>query len=253
MMHCLLISSHSLFSPLLAGLLAQLCAVEMTVCEPVLAESLAMIDRHRPRLLLLDLDRDQPCLCRQLAARLLQWRPEARLICLQAQHGCHPDSGAPAGDCPSPAGREALVAPPLGGWNWLQLVELITRLAAHHGRTEPARALPPAQCLQGLAPRERTVLHRLGDGLTSREIAAELGITLQTAETYRKNLAGKLGVSGSQLVRLAVLCRCTDPRLSLAGAAAGQPAAVEALAARPAGLGRRTAFGQATGRAEAAA
>jgi len=244
MMHCLLISSRSLFSPLLAGLLAQLCAVEMAVCEPVLAESLAMIDRHRPRLLLLDLDRDQPCLCRQLATRLLQWRPDARLICLQRQQGCHPDGSTAAGDCPSPAGREALVATPLGGWDWLQLVELITRLAAHHGRTEPGRALPPPQRLQGLAPRERTVLHRLGDGLTSREIAAELGITLQTAETYRKNLASKLGVSGSQLVRLAVLCRCTDPRPPLAGAGADpprHPAAVAALAAPTAGLGRRTA------------
>lgn len=237
-MHCLLISSRSLFSPLLAGLLAQLCAVEIAVCEPVLAESLAMIDRYRPRFLLLDLDRDQPCLCRQLATRLLQWRPEARLICLQAQHDCQLDSSTPAGVCPGPAGREALVAPPLGGWNWLQLVELITRLAAHHGCPEPGRALPPPQRLQGLAPRERMVLHRLGDGLTSREIAAELGITLQTAETYRRNLASKLGVSGSQLVRLAVLCRCTDPRPPRAGVGADQPAAAGALAAHTAGLGR---------------
>jgi DNA-binding CsgD family transcriptional regulator len=245
MMHCLLISSRSLFSPLLAGLLAQLCAVEMAVCEPVLEESLAMIDRHRPRFLLLDLDRDQPCLCRQLATRLLQWRPEARLICLQAQRCCHLDSTIPVGGCPGPAGHEALVAPPLGGWNWLQLVELITRLAAHHGRAAADRALPPPQRLQGLAPRERMVLHQLGDGLTSREIAAELGITLQTAETYRKNLASKLGVSGSQLVRLAVLCRCTDPQPPLTGAGGDQPAAAGALAARTVGLGvglgRRTA------------
>lgn len=205
-MRCVLVSSRSLFSPLLGGLLAQLCGVEMAVCGPDAAEAIRLIEAYRPLLLLLELNWDEPCFCRQDVERLLQIRPEARLICLQAEHCSCPDP-----DCLSQAGRRALVAAPEGGWDWPQLVERIAKLAARSDRNDPSRAVLVPQRLQGLAPRERTVLHRLGDGLTSREIAVELGITLQTVETYRKNLANKLGVSGSQLVRLAVLCRCTDP------------------------------------------
>lgn len=205
-MRCLLVSSRSLFSPMLAGLLAQMSGVEMAVCGPDAAEAIARIEAWRPLLLLLDLNWDEPCLCRPVAERLLQLRPEARLICLQAEHCSCPDL-----DGFSHAGRRALVEAPEGGWDWPQLVERITRLAARLCRQEPPRALPSLQRLQGLAPRERSVLHRLGEGLTSREIASDLGITLQTVETYRKNLATKLGVSGPQLLRLAVLCRCADP------------------------------------------
>jgi DNA-binding NarL/FixJ family response regulator len=206
-MRCLLVSSRSLFSPLLGGLLAQVCGVEMAVCGPDAAEAIRLIEACRPLLLLLELTGDEPCPWGQdVLERLLQIRPEARLICLQAEHCSCPDL-----DRLSQAARRALVAAPEGGWDWPQLVERIAKLAAQAGRKGPSRAVLAPQRLQGLAPRERTVLHRLGDGLTSRQIAAELGITLQTVETYRKNLANKLGVSGSQLVRLAVLCRCTDP------------------------------------------
>jgi len=52
------------------------------------------------------------------------------------------------------------------------------------------------------------LLEALGRGLVNKEIALELSLTVATVETYRKSVASKLGVSGSELVRIATLYRC---------------------------------------------
>ena len=54
-------------------------------------------------------------------------------------------------------------------------------------RSGQARAL--------ISARERQVLGRVAAGMTSKEIASELGITLRTVHTHRENLARKLGSS----------------------------------------------------------
>ena len=56
----------------------------------------------------------------------------------------------------------------------------------------------------GLSPREAQVFQFLCDGLTSKEIARELDISINTAMSYRKSLYRKLGASRrSQLVEIA--------------------------------------------------
>jgi DNA-binding NarL/FixJ family response regulator len=59
-----------------------------------------------------------------------------------------------------------------------------------------------------LRPREQRVIEALGRGLLNKEIAVELNLSLATVETYRKGVASKLGISGSELVRIATLYRC---------------------------------------------
>lgn len=44
---------------------------------------------------------------------------------------------------------------------------------------------------------ERLVLHRIGDYKTSKEIAAELGISHRTVENHRHNISVKLDIQGS--------------------------------------------------------
>ncbi|MEI7781079.1 MAG: response regulator transcription factor [Planctomycetota bacterium] len=56
-----------------------------------------------------------------------------------------------------------------------------------------------------LSGRQFEVFELLGDGLTNAEIAGRLGIGVQTVETHRKCIAKKLGATGVELVRLAVL------------------------------------------------
>ena len=65
-----------------------------------------------------------------------------------------------------------------------------------------------------LSPRESEILDLLGQGLSNKQIAARAFISLQTVETHRKRIAAKLGVRGSELVRLATL-RAQTGRLGL--------------------------------------
>lgn len=61
---------------------------------------------------------------------------------------------------------------------------------------------PPNQCL---APREREVLTLLAEGLTSKEIATKMNIAVSTVETYRRQIAARLGLhSIAELTRYAV-------------------------------------------------
>jgi len=67
-----------------------------------------------------------------------------------------------------------------------------------HSKERPA---PAAQ----ISARERQVLGRVAAGMTSKEIATDLGITLRTVHTHRENLARKLGTSSvAAMTRYAV-------------------------------------------------
>jgi len=56
-----------------------------------------------------------------------------------------------------------------------------------------------------LTPREREIVQLLSEGKSSKEVAAELGISVKTSETHRANIMRKLEIhSVSQLVRYAV-------------------------------------------------
>ncbi|HSB70690.1 MAG TPA: response regulator transcription factor [Candidatus Methylomirabilis sp.] len=61
--------------------------------------------------------------------------------------------------------------------------------------------LPP----DPLAPRERQVLQLVAEGKTTKEIAAELGLTTKTAESYRAKIMEKLDIHDTAgLVRYAI-------------------------------------------------
>lgn len=52
-----------------------------------------------------------------------------------------------------------------------------------------------------LTPREAQVLRLIGEGKTSKEIAAELGVSVDTIANHRKSICRKLGVhSTAELV-----------------------------------------------------
>lgn len=65
----------------------------------------------------------------------------------------------------------------------------------------------PAQnsALGRLSERERQVLHLIGQGTKTREIAAQLKLSVKTVETYRAHLIEKLNLQdGLELVRYAI-------------------------------------------------
>jgi DNA-binding NarL/FixJ family response regulator len=59
--------------------------------------------------------------------------------------------------------------------------------------------------LQDLSPQERTILKLIGEGRTSREIAADMHISTKTVEAHRLNICNKLEVHGKHaLVKFAI-------------------------------------------------
>jgi DNA-binding NarL/FixJ family response regulator len=69
--------------------------------------------------------------------------------------------------------------------------------------TEPSEE--PAEPAARITAREREVLTRVATGLTSKQIAGELGISPRTVETHRESLTRKLGITSvAGLTRYAI-------------------------------------------------
>jgi DNA-binding NarL/FixJ family response regulator len=68
-----------------------------------------------------------------------------------------------------------------------------------------AEARGQAKELDLLSSREREVLQLLAEGLSNREIAAQLSISVKTVETHRSNMMNKLGVGNkTELIKYAL-------------------------------------------------
>ena len=84
------------------------------------------------------------------------------------------------------------------------LIESVRRVAAGHSLLDPivtARVVdrlrhPPQDALtSALSPQESLILGHLADGLTNRQIAAEMFLAEKTVKNYVSNLLMKLGMS----------------------------------------------------------
>ncbi|MFZ9149036.1 MAG: response regulator [Vulcanococcus sp.] len=84
----------------------------------------------------------------------------------------------------------------------LQSVQAAGRLSLD-GQADSAEEI--AATLHPLNNGLRKVFVELGTGLTTKEIALKLALSTHTVEGYRKELAAAFGVSGSALVRKAVV------------------------------------------------
>jgi RNA polymerase sigma factor (sigma-70 family) len=70
------------------------------------------------------------------------------------------------------------------------------------------------QFLDGLKPREREVFHLVAAGMPNKQIAAHLGVCLQTVKLHRGRVMRKLQLpSVADLVRLAEKARPLPPSL----------------------------------------
>jgi DNA-binding NarL/FixJ family response regulator len=190
---CLIAEDHAMFAQLVGGLLRSSSTLEIVAICPSVSEANAAIDRHHPQLLILDLHLpDGPGLA--VAEHLLAVVPEAKVLVLSAhasQFVC-PDHLQPAVLAVVDKTQASDV--------------LLDQVAAHVPALGAACQHPFNQeRLQTLTDRERDVLHQLGLGEASKAIARNLGLSVSTVDTHRRNIAAKLGVSGAELIRLAVL------------------------------------------------
>ena len=193
-LRCLIAEDQAMFAQLVAGLLRSSFDLEVLAISPTVADALAAIDQHHPRLLILDLDLpDGSGLV--VAEHLLAVVPEARVLVLS--------SHANQFLCP-----DALQPAVLAVLDKTQACdELVAQVAGYVHDALGADQHSPfnPQRLESLTPRERVVLNLLGQGEASKAIARSLGLSLGTVDTHRRNIAVKLGMSGAELIRLAVL------------------------------------------------
>lgn len=97
-----------------------------------------------------------------------------------------------------------------------ELLHAVRSLHAGHGHFGPYAARVLADQLQrppreikdpygSLTAREREVFHLMVDGLTTKEVARRMDISVKTAENHRARVLGKLGVRNvAEAVRYAV-------------------------------------------------
>ena len=81
-----------------------------------------------------------------------------------------------------------------GGHDYIS-PSLSSFLIRRHSRATSLAEQKPA--LEQLTPAERRILKLIADGLTSREIAGQLGIGVRTVEHHRNNMVVKLELRGS--------------------------------------------------------
>lgn len=186
----LVFDGHPLVAQALAGLLCELCNLQLVgVCAKA-ADAAAVIEREPLDLLILDLE-DHSQDWRPIADLLLSHNPNARIVLLTVG----------ANQLELPPDLEPVVLAVVD--KSADLTELIGSII----RWQRVGSAPAALPLEALSPRELRVFLMIGKGLENKQIAHQLGLTVSTVETYRKNICAKLQLSGVELVRAAVLHR----------------------------------------------
>ncbi|MEO1003413.1 MAG: response regulator transcription factor [Cyanobacteria bacterium J06638_7] len=191
-LRCVVVDDQVMFLQLLVAMLRTLQGLEVVATAQGVAEAVTACRAHRPELLILDLALPDGHGLEVMAALAeLDHGDPPRVIVLSGQ--------ASSFVCP----RQ--LRP--------QLLAVIDKTRAYddlrsavQGLLDPQNDQPPdAEIRLRLTTREREVFGLIGKGCTNRSIAAQLGLSLRTVETHRKNIAAKARAKGGQLVRLAAL------------------------------------------------
>jgi DNA-binding NarL/FixJ family response regulator len=179
----------------------------VVVAEAASAEEAVMlVPRARPQVVMMDLEMPGSD---GLSAtrRLRKLAPGAKVIFLSAHDGetdviaALTTAGATGYLLKSDAPEELISAVRAVSAGKRYLSPSITPLLLQHIKDpQRSRAMGPA-----LTPREREVLRLVGQGATSKEVAARLGISPKTAQVHRENLKQKLDLrTTADLVRYAI-------------------------------------------------
>jgi DNA-binding NarL/FixJ family response regulator len=190
-----------MFLQLLVAMLRGNEGLDVVGTALTVAEGRAVCGQQRPDVLILDLALpDGRGL--EVAEALQEVAPTARVIVLSGE--------ASSFVCPShlqPMLHAVVDKTRAYGTLSLEIAEIVRQRRAEACVADGVALVedsPPA-AMRRLTQREEEIFALIGRGQSSREIAAQLHLSQRTVETHRKNIVAKLGVSGSELVRMAAL------------------------------------------------
>lgn len=198
--HALIVHHADVVRAGVATLLASGTECEVTNAASIF-EALRVAQARHPQIVLFDYTaREGAEACRLLAGL---W-PRPRLVALVGSSAeLDPteaiQAGADAVVALDSVTRETFVA--LVG----RVLDGVRPLVAGFGQAPRAAERLDDDPTAVLTPREREMLYLIGEGLSNREIAEALVLSVKTVETHRANLARKLGIrSRAGLMRLAI-------------------------------------------------
>jgi two-component system, NarL family, response regulator DevR len=188
-----LIDDHELIRRGLRDMLEDAPGLEVTGEAKDAAEALAFLPRANPHVLVMDVrlpDMSGVELCREVRSR----HPEMRVLMLTSFE----DQEALLGSIL--AGASGYL---LKGTGQDELLDAIRRVAAGQSLVDPAvtatvfgrlREVDGGDPLSKLSAQERRILELIAQGLTNREIAAEIHLAEQTVKNYVSSTLTKLGL-----------------------------------------------------------
>jgi DNA-binding NarL/FixJ family response regulator len=191
-----LVEDQGLFLDLLGGVLAMRGGLRIVASARTVAEGKAACAKHRPGLLLLDLDLPDGSGL-EVAQVLLKTNSDARVIIVSGH----------ASD---------FVCPPWLDANLQAIIcknDTFASLREELDESLPLEKTPArpnekkaAEC-KDLTPREAEIFALIGEGLGCKAIASHLHVSEHTVHTHRKRMARKLGTTGLELVQKAIAQR----------------------------------------------
>ena len=183
-----------MFAQVLANLLSTHFGFAIAGLATSLSQAQALISQHRPELVILDLELGDGSGLDLLHTLQQRNDPDTSVIVLSG----HVSTFV----CPDPL-RPLIAAVVDKSQAFDAIVTVIQHVVQQRGQDLALQT--PATLLSRLTARERDVFSLLGDGMSSKQIAAALKLSIRTVETHRKHIVSKAGVSGAELMRLATL------------------------------------------------
>lgn len=189
---CVIVEDQTMFLQMLHNMLGAIPQLKVAATARTKAEAIAACEAHKPDLLVLDLalpDGDGISVARKLA----DIKPRSKTIILSGE----------ANTFVCPADLQSHVH------------AVLDKTQAFDDLAEELKALLPAgrrgssstrskDVRERLSEREYEIFLLVGRGLMSKEIGEKLCISPQTVQAHRRNMAEKLGTTGTELVQQAL-------------------------------------------------
>lgn len=203
-MRVLIVDDHNLVRAGLTRLLQGFAGFEVVAEARNADEAIALSRAHAPDLVLLDLSLPGRSGLEALTAMLAAPNPPRVVMMSMHDDAAHArealDRGAAGFVVKDAAPQELELALRAASEGQVFLSPQISSklLAPLFGRERPTG-------IDALSPRQRQILRMIGSGLSNKEIAADLGISVKTVETHRSRMMEALGCRrANELVVLAV-------------------------------------------------